>query len=222
MANYVVRQGDCFASIAAHYGISTDALAAMGTNSRYREDGRNEYTLNPGDIVTVPDQPPNRSTSFSSGGSVTYRVPIPQVRLRVRMKDRTDAALASKRYELVLGSGRRTTTISGTTDGDGWVAEWIPARTTEALLKLWVDDAKPPYELPLAIGALTDIRTNNGVSQRLHNLGLGLASGDEGRSRAVVCFQRQEGITANGTVDDTLRQHLDERSRGVNRPASTT
>ncbi len=222
MANYVVRRGDCFASIAAHYGLDVAGLAALGENSRYREEGRSEYTLNPGDIVTVPDQPPNRSTTFSSGGSVTYRVPVPQVRLRIRMKDRTGAALANKRYELVLGSGRRAQTISGTTDGDGWVAEWIPARTNEALLKIWPDDSKPEQELPLAIGALADVATNNGVSQRLHNLGLGLASGEEGRARAVVCFQRQEGITANGTVDDTVRQRLDDRARGVNGSTTST
>ncbi|MBK8941783.1 MAG: peptidoglycan-binding protein [Polyangiaceae bacterium] len=210
MAQYVVRQGDCFASIAAHWGIDVDELSGLGDNDRYSEEGHSPHQLRPGDVVEVPDQPPNRATSFSSGGSKTYSVPIPTVQFRMRLKDQRGRAHADKRYELVVSER----TYEGRTDGDGWLEQRVPARATDGDLFVWLNDAdEHPWEIPLTIGGLDPSSEETGVVQRLHNLGFGTAfNGKEGLTQALEEFQRSEGLAATGLLDDGTRDRLRARS----------
>lgn len=222
MADYVVRQGDCFASIAAHWGLDIDGLAALGDNQRYQEEGQSPHILRPGDVIEVPDQPPNRSAKFSSGGTASYKVTRPDVRFRLRVRGRGTVEYASKRYELSLTiPGHRPRRghpapppLEGTTDEHGWLEQMIPAAVREGVLKVFVDESKAPWEFRLSFGALQAASTNAGVSQRLHNLGFGLANGEEARTQSLASFQRSENRTPNGRIDDETRQRLETRRQG--------
>lgn len=215
MGQYIVRTGDCFASIAAQWGLDVDGLAALGNNDRYRAEGRSAHTLRPGDVVEVPDQPPNRSTKFSAGNEKRrrYRVPVPNVRFRIRAMSRAGQALGDKKFELTVTGVAAP--FEGRTNGEGWLEAQIPANATQGVLKVWLDDDKDPYEFRLAIGGLSDAQHNAGIAQRLHNLGLGLAAGEEGLHQALFAFQRREGLTANGQLDDDTRTRIETRGRGA-------
>lgn len=208
MGMYVVRGGDCFASIAARWGMTVEALRGLGNNEDFGQDGNSEHELTPGDVIEVPDQPPNRSTSFSSGGSKTYKVKIPKVRFRLRLKDRQDQAYKDKRYELVIDEQ----TYEGTTDDAGWVEQDIPAAATEGWLFVFLDDEEHPWEMRLLLGGLDALETESGVVQRLSNLGYGSArKGQAGLAQAIAEFQRHEGLTSTGTIDVETRDRLRAR-----------
>jgi len=206
---YVIRQGDCFASIAARLGITVDNLLAIGDNNRCQSEGRSPHQLRPGDVIEIPDDPPNRSTDFSSGGRKTYKVRVPKVKFRMRLLDRAGEAHGNKRYELVV----MHRTYTGQTDGDGWLEQQIPAVAMEGDLYIWLnDDDEQPWEMPLEFGALDPHTEDSGVAQRLRNLGHGIAfRGEEGLRQALVDFQRAEGLPVTGQLDDATRDHLDAR-----------
>lgn len=205
---HLVRAGECFASLAARFGVTKDELTSLGDNQRLASNGRNGHILRPGDSIEVPDE--RRTTApFSSGGTQRYRVVIPTTELRMQLRDAGGGAVANKRYEL-LTPGR---TRAGQTDGEGWLTEAVPATEVRAVLRVFIRDGdENPYETDVAIGAVDPDDDEAGVIHRLANLGYGGAErGRAALASAVRAFQRDEGLAATGEVDPGTRDRLRER-----------
>lgn len=206
MPTYVVRQGDCIASIAARHGVSQDDLAGM--NEELLRD-RNAFVLRPGDLVRVPERASagNRA-AFSSGGTQSYKARVPMTTIRLTVLDDDRQPVASRPYTLRAGALERT----GQTDGDGKVAIEIPITTIDATLFVTFAGEDAPREFPLAIGHLDPPEDRSGVMQRLANLGLPVRDGGDDALRAAVTrFQEREGLEPSGELTDETRQRLRER-----------
>lgn len=212
MADYIVRQGDCFANIAAQHGIDIEELTGLGDNARYTRDGHSVHELLPGDTIEVPDDPPVRHARFRSGGHSNYVVDVPLIRFRTRLLDRANEPVAGKKYKLVVGAR----TYEGSTDQDGWVEQEIPATATEAVVLVWLQPTdKAPWRLELALGAMDPLADESGLVHRLANLGYATARyGKRGVQQALLQFQRVEGLPASGCLDAATEQRLQERHTG--------
>lgn len=202
---YLVRAGDCAASVAARFGLSTDDLLALGDNSRLSEGGRDPHILRPGETIEVPE-PSGSSASFSSGGTRRFRVTVPTTLVRTQLFDRQRREVANRPYELVVAGRART----GHTDGAGFVEERVPAVARSVTLRVWVHEGdEHPFEEEIALGAVDPIEEESGVIHRLANLGYGSAEhGARGVAWALMAFQRAEGLTVTGELDAATRDRL--------------
>lgn len=207
MARYIVAQGDCIHSIAAHWGITDEELLARGRNTRFRDNGRIPTQLHPGDEVDVPDEPPSRTSSFTGGaGPQTFNVHVALTTFRLRLRDAGGEPVAGRDYQLVVGHR----TLRGTTSGDGAIEETIPAAAREGILTILMHDAdEQPWVVRLRFGAIDPITSETGVIERLYNLGYGTArAGAEGLHYALRQFQRAQQLNATGEIDAATRTRL--------------
>jgi hypothetical protein len=205
MPTHRVLPGDCIASIAAHHDYADwQAIWDHPAHAELRALRRSPSVLLDGDVVVLPDKLP-AEVEVESGKLHRFRVRVPQVRLRLELNDRRGAALASRRFEILVDGQ----TLSGTTDASGRLDEAIPALAKEARLRLFLDDDRV-LEVPLAVGHLDPEDTTSGVRQRLRNLGYlrERSPSDDVIERALREFQRDNGLEATGTADDATRDHL--------------
>lgn len=206
MPTYVARQGDCIASIAARFGVSTDDLAGMNDELL---QGRDVFVLRAGDIVQVPERSAaGNRVRFSSGGTQSYRAKVPLTTIRLTVLDDDLQPVKNRPYTLRSGVLEK----KGDTDGDGKVAIEVPITTTHATLFVTFEDETEPREFDLAIGHLDPPTDRTGVVQRLANLGLPSGQGGDDDVRAAVArFQEREGLEATGELTDETRQKLIDR-----------
>jgi len=156
--------------------------------------------------VTIPDPRPRVITCAAGKTHKFRRKDVPE-RLRLQLLDEDDQARASLSYVLDV-DGKRT---NGTSDGDGWVEEWISPAAKSATLEL--DDEI----VDLSVGALPPVSEDRGVIARLAGLGF-LADEREAEvprrlEKALVAFQRAQALAESGKIDDATRQGL-ERAFG--------
>lgn len=212
MADYVIRQGDCFASIAARHGVNVQALVGRGDNRRYQRDGQSPHHLRPGDVIEVPEQPPNRAAEFSSGGAKTFVVDVPLVDFALRMIDLDNHPWKDKRWTLEADH----TSYEGRTDGDGWIRQQIPATARVGELCVFREDAdEEPWRFPLRFGGMDPFDDEDGAIHRLQNLGHSSAHcGKQGLTHAVTSFQTAEGLPVTGELDQATHERLEARRSG--------
>ncbi len=130
--------------------------------------------------------------------------------VEVRAVDAAHRVLANRKYELRVLDRK----LLGTTDGDGVVSVDVPREARLARLTVWPDD--PPRKRALSwdvrIAELAAADSVDGAQQRLYNLGLyhGTAHGeiDDATRRAIRAFQRLQGLTESGELDDDTRSKL--------------
>lgn len=200
---HIVRQGDCLASIAARHGVATvDELYEHPDNAELRQQRSSPHMLAPGDVVHLP---PADAEAFTMevGGVNRFRGRVARVPIEVVLRDRAGNPLANLRYELWAGGEP----IAGTTDGNGAVRTTIPASRREATLLLLGDDGRLLRTLALTPGHLDPHDTESGARGRLHNLGYR----DHDERAATTAFQRAEGLSETGELDDETQAKLRER-----------
>lgn len=197
MAKLSIRQGDCLASIALAQGYDPQLLWDHPGNAALRELRRNPNALLPGDQLEVPT-PEQREDPVATGSIGRFKLSVGPAKLRVRLTRHAEPR-ADEPYELTFDGNA---TLTGTTDGDGWIDQPIPAAATRASLSL--QDGQELYDLKL--GHLDPHDSPSGIQQRLHALGYYFGAVDEDigvhTQAALRRFQAKQGLDTTGEADD--------------------
>jgi hypothetical protein len=162
MALHVVRAGDCISSIAATKAMRWQDVWDHGDNASLRELRTDPNVLAVGDSVAIPDTTP-KAVTVPTDQLHKFVVVAPRVALRLRLVLDGEAC-ANEPYRLEV-VGR---IFTGETDDEGRIQHDIPARATEATLKL----TRRRRRYVLALGTLAPADTPGGACERLRNLGL--------------------------------------------------
>src|SRR5438132_12811246 len=130
---HVVELGDGISSIAQRYGFFPGTLWEDGDNRGLRERRSNPNTLSPGDEVAIPALR-QKTLALRTGTTHRFRRKgVPAVfSLQVFAGDQPRA---HQSYELTA-DGRR---LTGVTDGDGALFQYLPPDAEEALLVIGPD-----------------------------------------------------------------------------------
>jgi hypothetical protein len=202
MAEHIVAPGDCILSLAAASGFAWRTLWDLPENAALKESRGNPAILKPGDRVEVPARR-DGDEKAASDARHTFEVLAQPISLVIRLL-RGGAAVASQPYRLEV-DGR---TLTGSTDGDGFVRVSVPAAAVEARLVL----AELGDELALEIGSLEPASEVAGVQARLHNLGFEIdaVSGelDPKTKEKVAIFQETYDLEVTGEPDEPTAKKL--------------
>jgi hypothetical protein len=109
-------------------------------------------------------------------------------------------------------------TYQGKTGADGMIEHRIKPDAARGTLTVYTETRTEQYALQL--GAVDPQDTEEGVGQRLMNLGFGplsnalpgqsVGSGDEAFRRAIELFQQRSRLPVTGHVDGATRDKLEE------------
>jgi N-acetylmuramoyl-L-alanine amidase len=197
---YVVRQGDCFTSIADRFGFYWKTLWAH--NSDLQNLRKNPNVLFQGDVVLIPEKEPKVQPCATDKRHKFLKLGTP-AKLRI-IVERFGQPIANTRYILTI-DGKIS---EGVTGGDGLLEESIAPQARQGTLEIPDEN----LHCTLNLGYLDPIDEIVGVQRRLDNLGFyaGPLDGqlnDETRD-AIAMFQAEAGITGTGDLDDATRQKL--------------
>jgi len=207
---YVVVQGDYLTKVAHVLGFDAEEIWEHPKNTSLRET-RAPNVLSPGDILYVPDAPPDR-LPLELGASNSYTGQVPEVTVSVLLCDH-DQPVAGEPYVV---KGLRTP-LEGTTSATGLVSFPVPVDCVTAELGL----PRRELSLLLLIGHLDPVDTPSGQRARLENLGLkdrgapdpeALAGDDDDSlelQRATRAFQAARGLPQTGDFDEQTREALE-------------
>jgi hypothetical protein len=206
---FVVRQGDCIASIAARVGLSAGELWNAEGNEALRRQRRDPYALLPNDVVDVPDAL-RRPMPVRAGDRNRYRAPRASEALRLRLLDADP--YKNQPFTFTVAGIRST----GAVDGDGVATLEIPASAVEG--ELVIAPGENELRLRIDLGHLDPHDHPTGIQQRLNNLGFGcgLVDGDIGPRTvaALRAFQRSRQLPETGEADaETCAAIDDEHAR---------
>jgi hypothetical protein len=200
MPDYKVKQGDCISSIAQGHGIPWEKIWNHPKNANLQQTRKDPNVLYPGDLVSIPEKEEKQESGaterrhrFHAKGSL--------VKIRVRFTI-DDQPRANEPYKLEIEGRSR----EGTTDGDGYFEENIPASAKGGKLIVGEANSQDIYEFKL--GIVDPLETDDGIRCRLFDLGY---DAKDDFAEAIRTFQKKEGLTATGNVDDTTRTRLKER-----------
>ncbi len=201
MPVHVVSQGECVLSIATAHGLFWETVWDHPDNSDLRRLRADPNVLHEGDELFLPDLTPKDESAPTEQHHKFKRKGIPaKVRIRLMIDDQP---VANTPYVLVIDGVSK----NGTTDADGFVEASVPADAVQGELRFTRD--RHQHCFPLSLGHLSPIDTDQGVAQRLRQLGYHTQDGD--LQRAVARFQEQEELEPSGVIDDELRSKLEEK-----------
>ena len=202
MAKLSIRQGDCLTSIALARGFDPQTLWDHPDNAELKQLRKSPHALLPGDKLEVPAIE-EREEGVATGSVGRFKLSVGPVKLRIRLTRHAEPR-ADEAYELIF----EEQTISGTTDGDGWIDQPIPSTATRATLSLL--EGEETYELQL--GHLDPHDSPSGIQQRLRALGFYFGAVDEEigpqTQAAIRRFQTKQGLEVSGEADDATADAL--------------
>lgn len=199
MPMHTVAQGECTGSIAAAHGFSWETVWNHPQNEALRQKRKDPNVLYPGDEIFVPPVE-LRKESRPTGKRHSFVKKVTEAKLSVRLLDQ-DKPRANVPYTLVVDG----ISMSGVTDGDGFVKHVIPSHAQQGRLSVGAGTTKDVYEFQF--GTVDPIETEEGVRGRLMNLGFGTDNlGD-----AISAFQQKEELSVTGEADAATRARLQER-----------
>ncbi|MBN2492230.1 MAG: peptidoglycan-binding protein [Planctomycetes bacterium] len=194
-----VRQGDCISSIAFKNGFFWETLWNHADNARLKRERQDPNVLMPGDVVHVPDL-----TTKQVDGATEQRhrfrlkgVPA-KIKLRLAVNDEP---LANMPYRLCLDDQWS----AGVTDGEG-CAE-MPISPDARSGKILVDQDGHATVFTFDLGSLNPIDTEEGVWQRLSNMGYNV---EPDLSGALRTYQQRQGLEPTGQLDEATRSKIKE------------
>lgn len=202
--DYIVKPGDCMASIANETGHFWETIWDDDANSELREVRQNPNILHPDDRVTIPEIHPKQESGDTEMRHRFVRRGEP-VWLRVHLRT-GGQPLANEAYTLEVGDR----TLEGTTDPNGLLEQLIPPGVKRARLHI----RRRMFEL--RVGHLNPLDSHSGLRGRLNNLGYDAGTDenndelDEPLRRALRAFQRDHDLTVTGEPDDATRNRLSE------------
>jgi hypothetical protein len=213
----VIQEGESTISLADELGFFPETIWNDGGNSALREKRERMNVLLPGDTLTIPDnglksvkKPVDQKYKFRRKG-------IPAI-FRLQVFDVEDPR-ANQKYTLTV-DGKE---ISGVTDKDGILQEYVPAQSKEAELVIGPDE----FRVTIRFGLLDPINEVFGVQKRLNNLGYDCGEPDgtlnDLTQAALEKFQQRFDLKVTRTNDDAtvqkLRQIHDVSARFPEEPA---
>lgn len=199
MPQHIVRQGECFSSIAADYGFFWETLWKHPENARLARERRDPNVLFPGDVVYVPEKQIKEHLGQTEKRHTFQRKGTPAL-LRLRLLSE-GAPRSGIDYRLVIDGSL----FSGTTDGDGRLKVSIPPGARKGMLVLLLGEQTEEYALDL--GCIDPADKLSGAQARLRNLGYDAraedARGDEVHrvTGALSAFQRDHQLPITGQLD---------------------
>jgi len=206
---HIVQPGECASSIACVHGHFPASVWEHPDNAALNHERGDPYVLCAGDTLVIPDLE-QRWESVDTDKRHTFRRKGVPEKLNVQLVDEDDTPLSHRRYTLEV-EGR---TRSGETDSQGIVDEWISPTATSAVLTFALASGESePLVWEFSLGALDPADTDEGLTQRLHNLGFDLED-EEDADAFVREIQRSRGLPASGVVDEGLLLSL-EREHGA-------
>ncbi len=212
---YLVREGDCLASIAFRFGVAPSEIWDHPDNAELRQRRADSAIMQPGDRLVVPEPAARPSFAVSPGGSHTFRARVPRHQTKLRLLHGSEPRRNKRCTVLVDGH-----THALTTNGDGELV--IPLRPTSRVARVTVHDqvGDVPFDdtFEVFLGGLDPLESISGVQARLKNLGYwpGPVDGDHGprTRRALADFQRARGLEVTGEADEATRSGLRDAHGG--------
>lgn len=235
--NYLVRQGDCIASIAAAHGFFWKTIWEHADNASLRQARGNGHILLPGDRLAIPALSPKEESCAAAQHHRFRRLGVPsKLRIRVVRYEPPDEhaapetsaqnngsevtirepaapsrwsprAVANTRWNLTI-DGNLT---SGSTDADGNLEASIPPGAASG--RLVINPGHPTeFAIEFDLGVLDPDDSPTGLTQRLRNLGFGAADAADPASlaEALEGFQHVKGLGKTGQADDSTINALKE------------
>lgn len=211
MRRYVIRQGDYLTKIAHRVGVDADAIWDHPANAELRGRRPEREQLHPGDVVHVPDVPP-RGLRVAPGGTLDARGSVPEVEIRLALRDRADAPIANVAFRVEGVSGEP---LSGQTDGRGVATFSVPLHVDTCRLVL-----STGRKYVVRVGHMDPASERSGALKRLVHLGY-LPYGDaedldteDGRDAfrcALRRLQEDAGLEPTGEWNAATQDALVER-----------
>ena len=200
--NYVVKQGDCMASIGMEHGFLWQTLWNLDENSGLHDARKDPYVLFPGDKVFIPD-PRIEEQPCATNKRHQFKVKGVTERLRIVLTDEDDKPLTNQRYVLEIETGPRKKKFEGQTDGSGAIEQSIPPNARKG--HLVVGEGEEKREYAIGLGQVDPVEETTGLQGRLLNLGYydGAVNGrmDEHTTTAILLFQDRYDLPPTGVND---------------------
>lgn len=204
---YVVKPGDCMASIALEHGFFWESLWNDRGNASLREARKDPYVLLPGDRVFIPQKRDKVEQGQTEMRHRFRRLGEPNV-LRLTILD-NDEPRADEPYRLQVDGESYT----GVLDENGTFEVQIPGNARSATLFVGEELMEDRYDLKL--GHLSPDDTAGGIRARLANLGYGVEQTDQDDiddpvRAALLEYQGKHDLPATGEADDATTESLNE------------
>lgn len=210
MTLHVVRQGECFSSIAESHGFRDyKTIYDHPDNADLKKKRPDPNLLYPGDEIRIPELE-TKEVAGATEKEHRFQVRAPQKVLRLRLVLHGDEVLANEPYKLLVDG----IVHEGSTTGAGELEIPVEIRSRHGELQIL------GRKLALQLSSLNPIDETGddgvtGMQSRLSNLGfdVGPIDGKLGpRSHmAVALFQAEEKLEINGVADDATRSKLTAR-----------
>lgn len=194
MPKRYISSGESIPSIARDEGFFWKTLWNLPENASLKEKRKDPNVLYEGDEVEVPELREKEETRATEQ-THTFRRKGDPLKLKLRLM-LMDEPRGNEDFTLDV-DGKL---ITGSTDGDGKLEEWIPGNARRAKLIL----AGGREEYPIQISRLDPIDTTPGAKQRLANLGYACSDDEdvsEEDARAICEFQRKYKLEETGELD---------------------
>jgi Putative peptidoglycan binding domain/LysM domain len=206
--DYVVKPGECVASIAYEYGHYWKTILNHPANLELKLARGNHHILLPGDRLTIPPILQKEVSAETDKLHTFVLTGVTEI-FQIRLLDMADKARANVRYVLVIGLD----TFSGTTDEQGALKHSIPPNAQEGRLILFT--GQDIEEIELRLGDLNPTSATTGAQARLTNLGLdcGPIDGFLGPQtrKAIKRFQKTRKLEPTGELDKATMLELESR-----------
>jgi hypothetical protein len=197
-----VSQGECISSIAADYGFFPSTIWNHDNNAKLREL-RDPNVLHVGDEVFIPDREIKTEIGATDKRHTFVRKGVP-AKFRMQLCNGM-APRPNIPFKLEVDGGAA---IEGMTDSDGVIDVFVSPKARHGVL----DINGGEQILHVNFGHLAPVEEDEGVDQRLFNLGLTSRArvSDADRRAALRMFQRRFELEATGEADDATRAKLAE------------
>lgn len=200
MPFHTIQQGETLLGLAAANGLKDwNAILDAPENAALKKTRTDPGILKEGDSVFIPNKIMRHEAS-ATDAKHTFNVAPPKAWIRLALKDASGAALAGKKYTLVV-DGKAT---SGTIGPGGIIEQSVAVDAARGALTVTID-ATTAETWDLCIGYMDPLDEDSGVAARLRNLGFDF--GDDAAA-AVRAFQARVGLDVTGAIDDALRAKL--------------
>ena len=204
MPTHVVKRGECLSSIGFAYGFFWETLWNHADNAALKQERGDPFALAPGDVVQIPAL---RVKSIRGATGSTHRLRRKGVpaKLRVQLLDHEGTPRADLPFALHVDGDLHA---EGTTDGDGWVEQWISPAATTGELVVGPEGDQQRYVLQLGHARPHD--SDHGVVDRL--VALGFLDADDPDADvlagAIEDFQVAHGLEPTAELDATTTAAL--------------
>jgi hypothetical protein len=205
-----VKQGETLCSIAQTHGCANwHAVYDDAANADLRARRANPNVLDPGDVVTIPESPPEAGVAVPlDKRTVLVRYRRGEQVLRLFMTDAAWQPRANEAYKLTFEGGER----SGTCDAKGILRTTIPVGMQQAELQVGNDRWTLQVAHLNPIEADTSDAGASGCKGRLSNLGYAVKQVegplDDEDHALLRRFQTTVGLEVTGKLDDATRARI--------------